>query len=247
MCDRYPGYLFGGTPVSSWDRPFNMENQIQHQYRGRSGPPRFWGSMSEGGGVSNAGGDSCKTNLIVNYLPQSMTEKDLYGMFMNIGPIESCRVMKDFKGPLRAAGHEGLQGEWNKDKTNLIVNYLPQSMTEKDLYGMFMNIGPIESCRVMKDFKYSVVVQQSSKLFHNHFYHTDWDAQSSEPQGLLFANRYQLGNFDQCMNAPWASTHTELATKYCLADIVLERTDRTLRKKVQNPFNPYQSALDYIE
>lgn len=47
--------------------------------------------------MSNAGGDSCKTNLIVNYLPQSMTEKDLYGMFMNIGPIESCRVMKDFK------------------------------------------------------------------------------------------------------------------------------------------------------
>lgn len=53
--------------------------------------------MSEGGGISAAGGDTCKTNLIVNYLPQSMTEKDLYAMFMTIGPIESCRVMKDFK------------------------------------------------------------------------------------------------------------------------------------------------------
>jgi protein sex-lethal len=52
--------------------------------------------MSEGGGIS-AAGDGCKTNLIVNYLPQSMTEKDLYAMFMSIGPIESCRVMKDFK------------------------------------------------------------------------------------------------------------------------------------------------------
>ncbi|CAG9791222.1 unnamed protein product [Diatraea saccharalis] len=98
MCERYPGYLFGGTPVSSWDRSFNsLENQIQHQYRGRLGSgARYWGSMSEGGGVS-AAGDSCKTNLIVNYLPQSMTEKDLYAMFMTIGPIESCRVMKDFK------------------------------------------------------------------------------------------------------------------------------------------------------
>lgn len=71
--------------------------QIQHQYRGRSGPGRYWGSMSEGGGVSAAGGDNARTNLIVNYLPQSMTEKDLYAMFMTIGPIESCRVMKDFK------------------------------------------------------------------------------------------------------------------------------------------------------
>lgn len=72
--------------------------QIQQQYRGRAGAgARCWGSMSEGGGVSAAGGDSCKTNLIVNYLPQTMTEKDLYAMFMTIGPIESCRVMKDFK------------------------------------------------------------------------------------------------------------------------------------------------------
>lgn len=47
--------------------------------------------------MSSAGGDTAKTNLIVNYLPQSMTEKDLYAMFMAIGPIESCRVMKDFK------------------------------------------------------------------------------------------------------------------------------------------------------
>lgn len=38
-----------------------------------------------------------KTNLIINYLPQNMTEKELYSMFVTIGPVESCRVMKDFK------------------------------------------------------------------------------------------------------------------------------------------------------
>lgn len=27
MSERYPGYLFGGTPVSSWDRGFHpLEN-----------------------------------------------------------------------------------------------------------------------------------------------------------------------------------------------------------------------------
>lgn len=75
---------------------------------------------------------------------------------------------------------------------------------------------------------------------------TDWDSQSSEPQGLLFANRYQLGNFDQCLGAPWSATHKELKTKYCIADIMLQRTDKTTRKRV-NPLNPYQSALDYIQ
>ncbi|XP_063896016.1 nose resistant to fluoxetine protein 6 [Helicoverpa armigera] len=75
----------------------------------------------------------------------------------------------------------------------------------------------------------------------------DWDSQASEPQGLLFGNRYQLGNFDQCMNAPWSKTHPELKTKYCLAEIVLERTDKAVRRRVDKPYYPYQSALDFIE
>ncbi|KAF9823889.1 hypothetical protein SFRURICE_013426 [Spodoptera frugiperda] len=75
----------------------------------------------------------------------------------------------------------------------------------------------------------------------------EWDAQASEPQGLLFGNRYQLGNFDQCMNAPWSKTHPELKTKYCLAEIRLERTDKAVRRRVDRPTYPYQSALDYIE
>lgn len=37
------------------------------------------------------------TNLIVNYLPQTMTEKDLSTMFECVGPIVSCRIMKDHK------------------------------------------------------------------------------------------------------------------------------------------------------
>ena len=45
------------------------------------------------------------------------------------------------------------QVQKNEAKTNLIINYLPQNMTEKELYSMFVTIGPVESCRVMKDFK----------------------------------------------------------------------------------------------
>lgn len=81
----------------------------------------------------------------------------------------------------------------------------------------------------------------------NYIHLTDWDAQASEPQGILFGNRYQLGNFDQCMKAPWSKTHPELKTKYCLADIGLERTDKAVRRRVEQPYSPYQSALDFIE
>ena len=42
--------------------------------------------------ANNAG-----TNLIINYLPQDMTERELHSIFSTMGPVESCRVMRDFK------------------------------------------------------------------------------------------------------------------------------------------------------
>jgi len=43
------------------------------------------------------GNEEPRTNLIINYLPQNMNEKELYSLFVTIGPVESCRVMKDYK------------------------------------------------------------------------------------------------------------------------------------------------------
>lgn len=48
--------------------------------------------MNFGPGSNNAG-----TNLIVNYLPQDLTERELYSMFSTMGPIETCRIMRDVK------------------------------------------------------------------------------------------------------------------------------------------------------
>ena len=59
------------------------------------------------------------------------------------------------------------QVQKNEGKTNLIINYLPQNMTEKELYSMFVTIGPVESCRVMKDFKvcpYCVTIVIKNKI-----------------------------------------------------------------------------------
>nr|XP_026489704.1 nose resistant to fluoxetine protein 6-like [Vanessa tameamea] len=75
----------------------------------------------------------------------------------------------------------------------------------------------------------------------------NWDAISSEPQGLLFGSKFHLGNFDECMSAPWYKTQPELRTQYCLADIVLERTDKPVKKRISDPYDPYQSALNLLE
>lgn len=47
--------------------------------------------------TSSLVGNNASTNLIVNYLPQDMNDRELYSLFRSCGPIESCRIMRDFK------------------------------------------------------------------------------------------------------------------------------------------------------
>ncbi|RNA35172.1 ELAV 3 isoform X8 [Brachionus plicatilis] len=48
---------------------------------------------------------------------------------------------------------ESMNGEHdiNEPKTNLIVNYLPQNMTQDEIKALFSSIGPVESCKLIKD------------------------------------------------------------------------------------------------
>lgn len=42
-------------------------------------------------------GQNPLTNLIINYLPQDCNERELNALFSPIGPLDSCRVVRDFK------------------------------------------------------------------------------------------------------------------------------------------------------
>ncbi|KAL1130118.1 hypothetical protein AAG570_013057 [Ranatra chinensis] len=46
---------------------------------------------------SQAGGnqEESKTNLIVNYLPQTMTQEEIRSLFSSIGDVESCKLIRD--------------------------------------------------------------------------------------------------------------------------------------------------------
>jgi RNA recognition motif-containing protein len=39
--------------------------------------------------------DTSKTNLIVNYLPQTMTQEEIRSLFASIGEVESCKLIRD--------------------------------------------------------------------------------------------------------------------------------------------------------
>ncbi|XP_012252024.1 sex-lethal homolog isoform X3 [Athalia rosae] len=125
--------------------------------------------------------DEPRTNLIINYLPQSMTEKELYSMFVTIGPVESCRVMKDYKtgysygfGFVNYAKADdaataigtlnGLQVQNKRLKvsfarpsgeeikeTNLYVTNLPRNITENQIDNIFNKYGMIVQKNILKD------------------------------------------------------------------------------------------------
>ena len=45
--------------------------------------------------ANNGISSNSKTNLIVNYLPQNMTQDEIKELFSSIGPVESCKLIKD--------------------------------------------------------------------------------------------------------------------------------------------------------
>ncbi|KAM3956363.1 nose resistant to fluoxetine protein 6-like [Aphomia sociella] len=63
------------------------------------------------------------------------------------------------------------------------------------------------------------------------------------PTGQLYGSQYHFGNYDQCVNAPWINTHSELRTKYCLADVTVSGYGN---KRIV-PIDPYESAYSFFK
>ncbi|KAF3825846.1 hypothetical protein GH733_006673 [Mirounga leonina] len=124
--------------------------------------------------------DIGRRNLIVNYLPQNMTQDELRSLFSSIGEVESAKLIRD-----KVAGHSlgygfvnyvtakdaerainTLNGLRLQSKTikvsyarpssevikdaNLYISGFPRTMTQKDVEDMFSWFGPINS-RVLVD------------------------------------------------------------------------------------------------
>jgi len=74
-----------------------------------------------------------KTNLIVNYLPQSMSQDDIRSLFSSIGDIESCKLIRDKStGAWACASHAlYVTAMYGAIKNETLENVAPDSMCGK--------------------------------------------------------------------------------------------------------------------
>ncbi|XP_074850163.1 ELAV-like protein 2 isoform X7 [Carettochelys insculpta] len=131
--------------------------------------------------VDTGNTEDSKTNLIVNYLPQNMTQEELKSLFGSIGEIESCKLVRDkITGQSLGYGFVNyidpkdaekaintLNGLRLQTKTikvsyarpssasirdaNLYVSGLPKTMTQKELEQLFSQYGRIITSRILVD------------------------------------------------------------------------------------------------
>eukprot|EP00096_Caligus_rogercresseyi_P014521 TRINITY_DN701_c3_g1_i1.p1 TRINITY_DN701_c3_g1~~TRINITY_DN701_c3_g1_i1.p1 ORF type:complete len:266 (-),score=93.19 TRINITY_DN701_c3_g1_i1:143-940(-) len=122
-----------------------------------------------------------RSNLIVNYLPQNMTDKELFSMFVTCGPLIQARIIRDrksgysygygfvhYESPSDATrAIETLSGLAIQNKTlkvsyarpnselikdsNLYVANLGQGIREDSLEAMFSTYGKILTLNLLKD------------------------------------------------------------------------------------------------
>jgi len=122
-----------------------------------------------------------KTNLIVNYLPQNLTDQQFQNLFSSIGPITTARIIRDkstgysygygfvdFQRPEDAAEaivkldkyqmhHKYIKVAYSKPSgtqtknINLYVTGLASDCTEELLRTVFSKYGSIVQCNVIKD------------------------------------------------------------------------------------------------
>ncbi|KAH9517977.1 ELAV like RNA binding protein found in neurons isoform X2 [Dermatophagoides farinae] len=125
--------------------------------------------------------EDSKTNLIVNYLPQTMTQEEIRSLFSSIGEVESCKLIRDkvtgqslgygFVNYVRADDAEKaintLNGLRLQNKTikvsfarpssesikgaNLYVSGIPKTMTQQELESLFTPYGRIITSRILCD------------------------------------------------------------------------------------------------
>eukprot|EP00494_Astrolonche_serrata_P032442 UN32711 len=122
-----------------------------------------------------------KSNLIVNYIPDSFTEKKLYELFAEFGEIKCLSIIKDPKKNFKSKGYgfvkyvsqdcarnalEALNGKIlgkkrlkvafaleRKDRldANLFVSRLPVRWTSVVLQQVFEPFGFIIECKILRD------------------------------------------------------------------------------------------------
>ncbi|XP_053671205.1 protein sex-lethal-like [Anopheles nili] len=160
----------GGNPSTPHHHHHHLNHhnphQSSHHHTSSSSTSSLTG-MNFGTGSSNHAG----TNLIVNYLPQDMTEREMYAMFSAMGPIESCRLMRD----LKQTGYSYGFG---------FVNYLKEDAAQRAI--KCLNGYPVRNKRL----KVSYARPQSDDIKETNLYITNLPRTITEEQLDIIFGKY---------------------------------------------------------
>ncbi|XP_075149807.1 RNA-binding protein 9 isoform X2 [Haematobia irritans] len=199
---RYPAFAMweGGECSSTGNSNIMVEGQQQQQNGGGGGTagaalaqntpnannnnnnPNATNNNNTNAAANNNNSESDpKTNLIVNYLPQTMSQEDIRALFVSFGEVESCKLIRDkvtgqslgygFVNYVKQEDAEkaisSLNGLRLQNKTikvsiarpssesikgaNLYVSGLPKNMTQPDLEQLFSPYGKIITSRILCD------------------------------------------------------------------------------------------------
>ncbi|XP_029440408.1 ELAV-like protein 3 [Rhinatrema bivittatum] len=162
--------------------PLLLYNQIISTMETQASNGPTGNSIPNGPAISmNGATDDSKTNLIVNYLPQNMTQEEFKSLFGSIGEIESCKLVRDkITGQSLGYGFVNYVDPNDADKAintlnglklqtktikvsyarpssasirdaNLYVSGLPKAMSQKEMEQLFSQYGRIITSRILVD------------------------------------------------------------------------------------------------
>ncbi|XP_026276241.1 ELAV-like protein 3 isoform X8 [Frankliniella occidentalis] len=84
------------TQRSSAGHLIKFEKNFTMMQNGMDTMPQHNGTMHNNSSHnSSSQSEESKTNLIVNYLPQTMTQEEIRSLFSSIGEVESCKLIRD--------------------------------------------------------------------------------------------------------------------------------------------------------
>ncbi|KAL5965774.1 ELAV-like protein 2 [Taenia solium] len=168
-------------PHTSLDDTSTPTNDVKEELGEKEKEAESERSVDSTNSNAAAAGEDTGTNLIVNYLPQNMTQEEIKSLFSSIGEVESCKLIRD-KSTCQNLGYgfvnyanakdaeraiNTLNGLRLQNKTikvslarpssesikgaNLYISGLPKSYTQQEMEKLFACCGKIITSRILYD------------------------------------------------------------------------------------------------
>ncbi|XP_049807225.1 ELAV-like protein 1 isoform X2 [Schistocerca nitens] len=110
----------------------------------------------------------------VDFIESKMMQNGMDAVPQQNGTMHTNSSTSSSSNSHNSSSQTNTGGQQEESKTNLIVNYLPQTMTQEEIRSLFSSIGEVESCKLIRD---KVTGQSLGYGFVN--YHRPEDAEKA--------------------------------------------------------------------